>query len=173
MAIATRRSIIIWDISTNANRLELHLPKTTKRGSADVDVLRWSENGQYVAALSRKNRQIYIWTSHDGKLIQTLNTGSEIRSFDISANGAHIATIARHASSRAIQIWNRVTGSPVCTLNAKIPFKVFSKEGKPTLVTFGPNGKRIAVGYTNGNVLLWESDPMQAAEIWRNRRAGR
>ena len=71
------------------------------------------------------------------------------------------------------KVWNRVTGSPVCTLNAKVPFKVFSKEGKPTLVTFGPNGKRTAVGYTNGSVLLWESDPMQAAEIWRNRRAGR
>jgi WD40 repeat protein len=98
-----------------------------------------------ILATSNFNGPIKLWNLHDGKLIRTLQTGSDspALSLTFSRDGQMLASAFPFKNT--IQVWNLKNGHLIHQWEAN----------RVSQVVFSPNGQLLASGNGDGAVQLW------------------
>lgn len=109
---------------------------------SNVRFINYSRTGKYIVTAS-DDFTAKVWDAASGKMLRSLNTGSEVREAVFSPDGKMVATAARDNS---IIVWERVTGKRL--LEITTPSQAQS-------VSFSPDGKKIVTQ-------TWKSHP----EVW-------
>ena len=147
-------TIILWDMKTRQSM------STLSGHSNFVISVTFSPDGKSLASGS-EDMTVILWDVKTGQLIHKLteHTG-KVRSVAFSPDGK---TLASAGDDGTIILWNVKTGEPVGKLlvehtdplfNTKLPVPVLS-------VAFSPDGKTLASGDYDNNVILWNVEKRQ------------
>jgi WD40 repeat protein len=110
--------------------------------SADVRVMAWIRLSSWGHSLEDR---LHICDIATGKELPAVEVGEKIRAVAVSPDSRLLATVAE---DRRLRLWDIAANKVV----ANWP----GPHGKPTCVAFRPDGKSVAVGYSDTTVLLWE-----------------
>ena len=100
-------------------------------------------NGEELATVS--SHQIKFWDPKSGRFLKTI-AGQKISGFSFCGDGKTLATIS--SWEQTIKLWNTQSGTLYKTL-AK-------NTGAMASIAFGPDGKLLATGGSDGTISLWD-----------------
>lgn len=117
--------IIIWDANTFTKVLSI------KGHSKRVLSVDYSPDGETIISGS-EDEAIKFWNIHNGKEVNTINTGSKVRGIKYSPDGITIASRSTYPNYN-IKLWDASTGAAIKTLESRIDPIVtlaYSADGK-------------------------------------------
>ena len=117
--------------------------------------LAWSPDGNRIAASSEADFASVIWDVDTGEslLLEQGDLRCFLASPSWSPDGRRVATGCIGAADSPARIWDAATGEELQRLE--------SKDGTSQLVAWSPDGRLIAVGYSDPIVRIWDADSMQ------------
>jgi WD40 repeat protein len=122
--------------------------------SADFRLMSWIRLSLWGHSL--EDHRIHLCDIATGKELPAVERGKEIRAVALSPDSRLLATVAQ---DRRLRLWDIAANKEV----ANWP----GPHATPTSVAFRPDGKAVAVGYSDTTVLLWEvpgpSEPVRIA----------
>lgn len=134
-------SVKVWDLLTG----DLSYTLTH---SDEVENFAFSPNGQTLVSIYgnfRENKKLQIWSLQTGELINTLDLYFFTPDFTFSPDGQNLVI----AYLREIKIWHLSSGKLLCLITLENSASVQS-------VAFSPNGQTLAVGCSDGTVMIWQ-----------------
>ena len=103
----------------------------------------FSPDGRLVAT-TVEDRRIRIWDAHTARRVRTLDHGGYALSVAFDRTGAYLASTG---ANRTLRVWDARTWAPVFTRTAA--------SGRVVPVAFGPGGRLVAAGRTDGGGTIW------------------
>jgi WD40 repeat protein/DNA-binding SARP family transcriptional activator/ABC-type branched-subunit amino acid transport system substrate-binding protein len=132
-------AVHVWDASTR------QVAWTSSQHTDHVVGLAFSPDGARLASASM-DATARIWDTADGKQLLLLSHDEALTSVAYSPDGTLLATAGRGAS-KAVRLWNAVSGEPVRTLAGHLD-AVWS-------VSFSPDGQRLVSASRDGTARVW------------------
>jgi WD40 repeat protein len=114
--------------------------------------LAWSPDGKRIVASSMSDLVSMIWDVNSGETIK-LEQGDQrcfLSSPSWSPDGRRVVTGCIGAADSPARIWDAATGKEIQQLE--------SKDGTSQLVAWSPDGRLIAVGYSDPVVRIWDGE---------------
>ncbi|KAK6354376.1 hypothetical protein TWF730_008784 [Orbilia blumenaviensis] len=150
--------IKIWDMTTEV-KFVIH---TLEGHSNAVQSVAFSPDGRFLASGSQDST-IKVWNTITGVNLITLKNHSDwVRSVAFSPDGKHLAS---GSDDNSIKIWD-MTPLPLQSLGARpdldttmrtsiVPFEGHS--GSKKSIAISSDGKRLASGFKNGTIAIWDT----------------
>jgi len=130
----------------------------TVQGSGEFNTcsLAFSVDGRHlassfaaVAAVDKNNKPPQIWEVATGQPVRTLNKDDNVKRFAssiaFSPDGNHLATVYHHD----IHVWELVSGES--------RLELLGHAERVNVVTFSPDGRRIATGSNDRSIKIWNA----------------
>ncbi|MDP2208951.1 MAG: WD40 repeat domain-containing protein [Bacteroidota bacterium] len=134
----SKGTLKVWDVLTG---LEI----TSSKENEWLNTLVFTPNGKLIIGEENFAKKLKVWTANPLQLIAQITVGVETNNIDISPTGEMIAI----GCYKQFKIWS-------------FPQKDFLKsndfESRIHCVKYSPNGKLIAGGLGEGDIVLWETD---------------
>jgi WD40 repeat protein len=132
-------SIRIWDIQSGTILHTLH-----SSGETDIHDLAYSENGKYLAAVGRLTKAV-VWETSNWEVLDSFPLRDHGNGVDFSTNGTLLAISG--GAEQAVMIYQLASGELLQTL-------ILGEQSMA--VRFSPDGRYLAAGLFDGQILLWE-----------------
>ena len=149
----------IWDTSTGK---ELHVLRGHKRS---LQLALFSPDGRRVLTLSSQDENSAHWRDHQGKPRPDPepNTDPGITTRPWQTGGHSSGSIGGHSGDPErpfARLWDAETGKQVGALEMeKGVFGLLDfGNDRPQTATYSPDGKRIAIGFNNDLIGVWDAD---------------
>ena len=159
-ALSGQDGITMW-------RMEDGEQFATLPGSEGAGLMVASANGAWLAAYNREADAIYIWPLaqiDEGIVIHEVDIFDAFVRDDalqISADGSRVASFSAATAS----VWNTADGALIFSTSLE-------KEGIGIdHIGLSANGQRLAIGYDDGGVEVWEIEGAQLLQIFEHRQA--
>jgi WD40 repeat protein len=120
-----------------------------------ITALAFTPDGKWIAAGSL-NTSIKLWRADTGEELHTfLGNTSPVMSVAFSPDGQRLAS----ASGNTVKLWDVAYDQEPLTLvdPGKANERVGLRRGDARGLSFSPDGKRLACGYRNGAVRVWDA----------------
>lgn len=137
-------SLALRGLVTQAVRPMASLERELVGHTHDVTSVSYSRDGGRILTTSW-DRTARIWSSESGKLLHTLEIGSDLEHAAFSPDGKLVVT---EAGDNKLRLWNAETGALLDTLDKKRLYRTW----------FIGNGRRILVGDSFGGMRVWDLD---------------
>lgn len=113
-----------------------------------VHALSFSADGSLLAGGT--SDELFVWEVRGGtERFRTDGTQGWARSIAFSPDGRRIALASSPANGRAVSVWDTESGRLVGLLSGT--------DKLATVVTFHPSGTRLAAGYSDGTMQVWDA----------------
>jgi WD40 repeat protein len=146
----------LWDPSSRTERAKV------RGGMTPTGPVAFTPDGTQVAALSRVQPGIHLWSAASAALTRTVGNHEEVRSFAFSPDGKLLVT---GGGSRADQVWDATNGKPLQTLTARSMRPAWP-------MCFSPDGAHLAVAnHGSHSVSLWHTNSLERTGRTDNKRA--
>jgi WD40 repeat protein len=143
------KSVIVWDLT---NR---RIVSTLEGHQEEVVAAKFSPDGRRVVSASW-DRTMRIWDVDSGQELHRLAHQGRVWAFDISPDGAVIASTSGRDDLSRIQGWNLDSGAELWELPG---------EGHQANLAFSPDGRRFAVADSLLPVRIYDRETRQRVQV--------
>jgi serine/threonine protein kinase len=151
----------IWNLQDGSLVAQFDLGQRTSRSSTPLHSIAFHPSGKAIGAIL--DDQIAIWDTQSGHKTHTLSpTKHLIARWTFSPCGNWLAMAVSSHAERANN--DRLLLYPLDSADfqlATTPFEVFGDHGKIDAIAFHPDGSRVAVASSLGNVRVWNTFSQQ------------
>jgi WD40 repeat protein len=136
----------IWDASSGKLR-------SIAAHAGGSSCLAWAPDGKTLASAGQ-NGSVTLWQTSNGKLLHTLGPHpGPVLALGISPDGKQVLSLT---GDGVIRRWDSVTGNPVRQITLAGNFNW--RTTRPQTLSFSPDGKYLALGFSNRGLLLWSAE---------------
>jgi WD40 repeat protein len=150
----------IWDAGSGKQVLVL------EAHSAPVNCCAFSPDSRYIATgASRSDKTLRLWDAVNGKTIAVREHGDTVRAVTFSAKSSRIAS----ACNNLVHVWD------FCADPNAVAVAVFTSLNIPDGVTVEAVtfiATRVAAGYSDGSIRLWDTETASAIWVLRAHNGG-
>ncbi|MGO8671797.1 MAG: WD40 repeat domain-containing protein [Capsulimonadaceae bacterium] len=125
------------------------------------------EDGDRVSAVGADSTSVIVWTTRDGASAEIRVSGGLSTPIDCAALAPNGAVIAVAQRDRTVGLYSVAARRLIAVRGFTDPVPTTGPHACSS-IRFSPDGRRLFVGYTNGNAYLWEIGSGEVTQLKTN-----